>query len=209
MSEMWTILITLALLGAVAVLSPMSLPMGGFGAQDVIDTLTALFLVSLVLERAIEVFVSTWRRPDAESLALSIRRARKRLQEARKRGQGVEEAETALRPLEAQEQQYRTGTRIFAIRIAFLFGIAVSVVGVRALESVLMPGSLSNLDPTQKALFNIVDVVMTGGVIAGGSDAIHKILRLFTVFMDASTKRVEASIVEPEVVASTEDSQSV
>lgn len=204
MSKPLTIAITLGLLVVTAVLTPLPLTFRDFEPSDTLRTLTALFTISLVLERALEVFVSTWRKPDAEALCLTIRRSRRRLREAKAAGVGIEAAAASLRKLEEEEQKYRTGTHIFALRLGFLFGIAVATVGIRALEGLLAPGSLQTAAMGQSIAFRAVDVLMTGGVIAGGSEAIHKLIQLFTAFMEATTKRVKAGpggVVEDEVTA--------
>src|SRR5690606_11093302 len=78
------------------------------------------------------------------------------------------------------------------LRLGFLFGIAVATVGIRALEGLLAPGALQLAPMGQGVAFRVVDVLMTGGVIAGGSEAIHKLIQLFTTFMEATTRRVKA-----------------
>lgn len=38
--------------------------------------------------------------------------------------------------------------------------------------------------------FNMVDICLTGGVIAGGSEGIHKLTQVFTDFMESSSQRI-------------------
>src|ERR1700741_3568973 len=46
-----------------------------FQADEIVGNLTALFLISLFLERALEVFVSSWRDADCRTLEHDIRHA--------------------------------------------------------------------------------------------------------------------------------------
>ncbi|HRI06844.1 MAG TPA: hypothetical protein PKW35_03450 [Nannocystaceae bacterium] len=194
MSKPLTIALTLACLAVTALLTPLPLALRDFDPSDTARTLTVLFVISLVLERALEVFVSTWRTPDMRTISMATKRARRRLHEAREAGEVAEirAATESLRAREKAEQEYRSATHVFALRLGFLFGIAVSMVGIRTFEGLLAPGAIAATSPFQSVAFRAVDVLMTGGVIAGGSDAIHKIILLFTSFMDATTLKVKA-----------------
>ncbi|MEZ4449078.1 MAG: hypothetical protein R3B09_06330 [Nannocystaceae bacterium] len=182
MSKPLTIALTIAFLAVTAALTPLPLTFRDFEPSDTLRTLTALFTISLVLERALEVFVSTWRTPDMRVICLASKRARKRMKEAQASGDAAEikAATESLRRRETAEQEYRTGTHIFALRLGFILGILVSTVGIRTFEGLLAPGALSAATQAQSIAFRAVDVLMTGGVIAGGSEAIHKLIQLFT-----------------------------
>ncbi|MCB9703760.1 MAG: hypothetical protein H6711_17825 [Myxococcales bacterium] len=185
-----TIALTLGLLAVTGLLTPLPLVFRDFEPSEVMRTLTSLFTISLVLERALEVFVSTWRAPTVREHELGIQRARRRLREAGSTSER-EAASEALRKLEDEAQRYRSGTHVFALQLGFTFGVAVAAVGVRALEGVLDPGALAAVSQGQSVAFRAVDVLLTGGVIAGGSEAIHKVIQLFTTFMEATTQRVK------------------
>jgi hypothetical protein len=94
--------------------------------QKIVDILAPLFVIALFLERAQEVFVTAWREPRKKELEVTAGNA----------------AAAELAKYQAQTQ-----------RIAFLFGFAVSafvsIVGVRALEQLVM---LPELDDPQKTL---------------------------------------------------------
>ena len=64
----------------------------------------------------------------------------------------------------------------------------------------------NNLSGCEKSIFVLVDILFTGLVLAGGSDAINKIFKLYNSFMDRNTKRVserdkELSKKETELAA--------
>src|SRR5260370_42607728 len=55
-----------------------------FGTTDILQLLTGLFVVSLLLERSLEVFVTTWRGPGTAELDLKVSKQRNELSEIKK-----------------------------------------------------------------------------------------------------------------------------
>jgi hypothetical protein len=49
--------------------------------------------------------------------------------------------------------------------------------------------SLARLGATQLTCFHVVDVLLTGGLLAGGSDAIHKMMSLYVTIMEGTSDR--------------------
>jgi hypothetical protein len=45
----------------------------------------------------------------------------------------------------------------------------------------------------------MVDVLVTGGLIAGGSDGIHKILQTFLDLMDKTSRNINAGTGSPAI----------
>jgi hypothetical protein len=134
-----------------------------FNINQVSQTLTVLLLISSFLERALEVYVLTFR---------------------------------ADRKLEAEKtttidtEKEKNETRRITLWTALAIGIIISIVGVRGLEPFII---LDSTDKWQSFWFRTLDILLTGAVIAGGSDVIHKLLQVVTTFMDAiaaSNKRV-------------------
>ena len=41
-------------------------------------------------------------------------------------------------------------------------------------------------------MFRLIDVVLTTGLLAGGSDGLHKIVQTITDFMEATSRRIKA-----------------
>jgi hypothetical protein len=67
------------------------------------------------------------------------------------------------------------------LSLAFVAGLLVAVVGVRVLDSLL--------EGTHPPLFQFVDIVLTAGVLAGGTTAINAISELLGGYLNASRKR--------------------
>jgi hypothetical protein len=76
------------------------------------------------------------------------------------------------------------------VRLAFgfLFALLISAVGVRVLGEFVTAPTGSNF---QKGLFNVIDIVITAGIIAGGSTGINSIADVFGKYADALRKRAE------------------
>lgn len=69
------------------------------------------------------------------------------------------------------------GTRRFTYGVGFLLGLLVALAGVRTLDIFFSPEDTAKLAQVQ--LFNFMDIVLTAGVLAAGSDGIHQITRTF------------------------------
>lgn len=69
-------------------------------------------------------------------------------------------------------QRYRLVTAKYAMWISFIFGLVISLVGVRILQNLV---EVEIREGLQFLLFDVTDIILTGGTIAGGSAAIDKI----------------------------------
>ena len=78
-------------------------------------------------------------------------------------------------------------------------GLVISLVGIRTLITLVTPESYAALSVLQKNLFTMVDVLVTGGLIAGGSDGIHKILQTFLDLMDKTSRNINAGTGSPAI----------
>jgi hypothetical protein len=150
-----------------------------FGIDQVSQVLTILFLIALFFERALEVYILTFRKLNEEILE-------KKLEPL-----GSAMADTSQNDL----ARYKDETRKIALWAALCGGILISMIGVRGLEpflemSVDVNGiiHIKNVTQWQEIAFRIFDILLTGAMIAGGSDTLHKILNVFTTFMDTATE---------------------
>jgi hypothetical protein len=105
---------------------------------------------------------------------------------------GVAEAEENLMARQLDSAQYKAGTRRIAFVAGVLVGLIVSALGVRAIQLFVDPAAFGTLTAWQQRLFNVADVVLTGGAIGGGADGLHKLVSVFTNFMDSSAKLAKA-----------------
>jgi hypothetical protein len=149
-------------------------PIDGIG--DVTQRIAPLFLIALFVERALEVFVTAWRAPEER-----IRRVAR----ATALGQATPEEEATL-------VRYKSDTQRIAFVTGIALGIVVSSIGIRALALFMNPEQLAMLSGWQRPALTVVDVLITGAVIGGGADGIHKLIKVFTSFLDATTAQNEA-----------------
>ena len=82
-------------------------------------------------------------------------------------------------------EEYRMQTRSAALWLGLLIGLLVSAVGVRVLHELVV----SELQGTQALYFTAVDILLTGCLISGGSDVLHKIAERYNNFMALSEKK--------------------
>lgn len=125
-------------------------------AETVFEVLTPLFLAALFIERAVEVYAGVSREPEKQRL--------------------MKEVETltgvAKKAADAQTATFKRETAQKAFILSFLLGLATASVGIRCLWPLLDPTVLVP-DALQFRVFNLADVVITAGLLAGGSAGIH------------------------------------
>jgi hypothetical protein len=158
-----------------------------FSGEEIVGNLTALFLISAFLERALEVFVSSWR--DAARRALE--------QDVLHAAADVKATADAAAAAEAQRQlrEHRRALHLFKAKTArvtfacgLIAGAVIALAGARALGPLLV--QLPPAGSPQALVVTIVDVVMTAGLIGGGSDGIHKLVSVITDYLDAVRGKV-------------------
>jgi hypothetical protein len=162
-----------------------------FGTTDILQLLTGLFVVPLLLERSLEVFVTTWRGPGTAELDLKVSKQRNELAEIKKAAANDAFAAEALAQAEHERTKYKSDTQRVALWTGLTFGLLVSGVGVRSLQTLVDGAALSTASHAQVIGFHLIDVLLTGGLIAGGSEGIHKITQVFTNYMEISAKRIK------------------
>jgi hypothetical protein len=178
-------------------LAPAHVVFKEFGVADVAQLMTILFLVAVLAERALEIFVSTWRGPVATEHESAVRKATDDVTRltplAQAKPRALADAQAALDEARRQEQTYRCGTRQVALWGALGLGLLVSGVGLRALETLIDPAANGWSVGGQGMAFRLVDVLLTGGVIAGGSEGIHRVAAVCDNFRNATAKRAKAN----------------
>jgi len=167
----------------------------------ILPLLFTLLFVALLLERALEVFISTWRGTEAERLEQVVSDLQRRIATLKAEAdkatsadlQAKQQALSAeLTKAEQDKTEFRSGTKRRATWTGLVLGLLVSAVGVRALQPLLDAASLAQLTANQLTAFHLVDVLVTGGCLAGGSDALHKIIQLYVNFTEKTSDKVKA-----------------
>ena len=87
--------------------------------------------------------------------------------------------------------QQKSGTRGWALWAGLVMGLAISLAGMRTLNSLVTPDSYALLSVDQKNFFDLVDVLITAGLISGGSNGLHSILQVFIDMAEATSNRIK------------------
>jgi hypothetical protein len=171
---------------------PPVVPFSPFDVHVVLNVLGGLFIVALMTERAVEVIISVLRDADAQVLTSAITATTAALDEAKSElpasGTKIDTLAALLAVQQKTLDAYRIDTRETTYCISFTLGVALALVGVRGLFGLLAPapGPLGGW-------FQLVDILVTGAVIAGGSDGIHKmvtaVLGCFTMISTTMAKK--------------------
>jgi hypothetical protein len=158
-----------------------------FRADEIVGNLTALFLISVFLERALEVFVSSWRQADRRKLEHEIVHALADVKAASDSA-AVAEAERLVWEKRHVLHLYKVQTAGVSFICGLIAGVVIALAGARALSPLLV--ELPATGSPQALVVTIVDVVITAGLIGGGSDGVHKLVSVITDYLDAVRGKV-------------------
>eukprot|EP00439_Symbiodinium_sp_Y106_P088492 s1_g1028.t1 len=172
--------------------------------------LVALIAISLLVERAAEVYTGIWRRDGRRSLLKSLQACKAQVAERErlvaeatkplKEGDPARPLDDGLKDKLAKDRQalflaeqelsaYRSTTAREVFVLNVILGILAASLGVHTLHWLFdLPGAdtaatASNLGYI--GYFRIVDILLTGALIGGGADGLHRILAIFTTAADA------------------------
>jgi hypothetical protein len=200
--DIW-ILVALGAAAAIFILVPRAIDFkADLSLGDVLSLLGVLFLIALVLERGLDVFLTAWLAADAEKAELEIRELEQRLKTTVSARKGkaatpcdeVQSLQDQVLLKTQQRQQQRSRTRVIALQAGLVAGIIISAAGVRVLNSLVDTGQIAALTSIQNRLFTLSDIVVTGAMLAGGSEGIHKITQVYRNFMERSTESLSKPV---------------
>lgn len=198
--KQWAITYLIALLILVLAIVILGLPFKTLvfrpvSVESIIGLLVPLFVIALFLERAQEVFIITWRRLGRTEIEDKIKLNSEHFQEVKK-GEDpkkTEEARQALITAQADLSRYKEVTARIAFLIGLSAGILISIVGVRVLDP-LINFNTTMATALQVSVFKFADIVVTGGLIGGGADGIHKLVSVITDFLDQTRAKIRNSV---------------
>ena len=152
---------------------------------DVPALLGYLLLLALFVERCIEFILTLWRSRKADIMDRQIEKLKSELSQIpidgtskakiNKRSSLNEE----LEKVRVERIEYRATSRYAALWTGFVIGVIMALSGVRVLGHIF---DYSELADYQEHIFILTDILFTGFVLAGGSDAIHKIMKVYNSF---------------------------
>lgn len=190
--QIFLVIILVFLLSMSIWLSPASLGFKMMGPADVISMLSSFFLIALILERSLEVFITTWRAREADTLDLTIQHLKDKISNLGSQSPAAGELKTLREDLKnamISQTTYRSQTQRIALYTGLAVGIAIAAAGIRMLSLLVDLNTLSTFSKGQRGFFMLVDIILTGGLIAGGSDGIHKIANVYDNFMNSAAQK--------------------
>ena len=170
-----------------------------FQSVNIVQLLGLLFLITLFQERTLEVIVITWWGPSEARLENQIQRHQRKISELKDVEEEGDVDETALeqelKNLEdtrERQTENKSKKQRFALLTSLSLGLLISAVGIRTLGSIVDRNALNEISRLQSFAFRVVDVLLTGGVIAGGSEGIHKIANIYNAFTENAASKGKA-----------------
>lgn len=143
--------------------------------QDVMGTLGGVFTIVLLVERATEIIISTWRQADTDQ----------------KKEELLLLKDAAAKPdkavAKARLTKFQKETKEIALLIGFTLAVIVCSSGVGLL------GEIIDIPDENKSLLRGIDIILTSSLIAGGSDAFHQFVRALETFFTKSKENIQNS----------------
>lgn len=188
--------VVIALIAVAAIFAFTGLEIADDWESKIWPLIGTLFIVSLFMERSIEVFLSAFRAGVADQLDLKIKEIKKELDQLNKDTDpdNYKKVSKELADKNEERAKYRIRSRQWALWGGLTLGILVALVGFHGLENLIDPKYFKNPEPTtlRLRLFHAVDVLVTGAVLAGGSDAFNKIMKLYSAFTETAAQNTRA-----------------
>ena len=157
-------------------------------ASELGSRLAALVLFSLLIERTVEVFLTIWRAEDAYKKEATVQRLV---------SVGTLATDPVLVEARTRLIDYKAQTQRWALPSGFILGVLIASLGVRILQQFIAPfppvGDPNRPTETQIWWFHVADIVLTGAMLAGGADPIHKLMDAFRKFMEASSAKASGT----------------
>lgn len=176
------------------------LPFGALAYEKDMQTVApklilALTVIAILMERSLAVINGAWFGDETEQARGKLKAAmaanamaagQKRAgfadatvaPAAKAAAEAVGDAHQSLAEVEAKKKRLR-------LVIGCLFGIAISAVGIRTLAGLVVAEDHS-------AWFNLVDIILTGALLAGGSEGMAKVAELIRTAIDGTSARMSA-----------------
>ncbi len=182
---------------------------------------SSMLIISLLVERVIEVFVSLWCDPQTavhqqnlnywkgrqghlkrhiQALIAERDNPQAPADEARKQEINklltdkyakIEEANANADNEEKALLPFQARTQKVAIWIGLVVGVFTSAVGFRFLSQIVILDDAFK-NTSQFHWFVVADVLLTGAVLAGGSKLVHQIFSIYEAFMGSTQKLLSA-----------------
>ena len=141
--------------------------------QAVMAALGGILIIVVLVERSTEIFISIWRQSAADGLKKEIEAFG-----------GRDAQNEALVEKQKALGVYRAETKNIALLVGFTIAVIVCSAGVGLL------GTLIDTFAGNTGFIRGVDIVLTSGLIAGGSDGFHQFTSALETFFTESKRNM-------------------
>ncbi len=171
------LLMILAIVIVIFSVFPQSAPIvSDLTLQNVLAALGGIFIIVLLVERATEIVISIWRQSPGDQLKEEL---------SALTGDPAKTADAATKAKELA--RYQAETKGLSLLVGFALSIVVCSAGVGLL------GEIIDVTKGNQRFLRGVDIVLTSGLIAGGSDAFHQFVRSLETFFTKSKENMQKS----------------
>jgi len=170
-----------------------------FNETNIGALVSTLLFISIAAQSTLEVFISNFRRSRRSELESDYEQADRMykkfleadsitdLDENSEELQEFEELLHRAVDTELALTEYRATTRRIVSITALLLGFCVSAAGVRVLQPFVAKMASDGL---QVQVFHAVDIILTAGLVAGGSEGINRLTSVYDSLTSAAAKKV-------------------
>jgi hypothetical protein len=183
--------------------SPASLPFKKMTPEAFVALIGWLSVVALFVERAVEVIVMTLRDEQADLNEHAVEAAQEKYDKASNAlpaalvsaatdpdklaaNNNVNSLHDALVAAQQADILYRAATKKIALQCSLTMSLIVSLAGVRALAGLFDTATFCRP-------FVLADILITGLLLAGGSEGVHRLLNVYTSFSDGLSTKLDAN----------------
>jgi hypothetical protein len=161
--------------------------------DSIINLLMPLFVLAVFLERAQEVFISAWRDLGASALEQDVTNWRQAAKDAKDtRGtQDDKDASEGLKNAREKLSEWKAKTKRYSFLVGLAGGVLISIAGIRVMNPLVSWDA--EIVGAQGALFDVLDIFITGGLLGGGADGIHKLMSLILDQIDVTREKIQAA----------------
>jgi hypothetical protein len=152
-----------------------------FSVGEFTQEIAPLLLIALFIERTVEVMITPWRAGESKIRQLAV-------DAAKSQKQAVEATQKHL-------AEWRSDTQKIAFAMGMSLGVLLAAVGLRALEIFVDAAIFDQLPSVQQVTFGALDVLVTGAVLGGGADGLHKLVSVFTNFLETTATKYKPTAV--------------
>ncbi|UXY50593.1 hypothetical protein [Pseudomonas tohonis] len=168
----------LAVLVVVFSINPLTAPIkADLNFSAVMASLGGIFVIVILVERVTEIAISIWRQSGADQIRAEIESLK-----------GYPARVAELLPKEKALASYQAETKSIALLVGFTISVMVCCAGVGLLSAIIeITAGSSNVN-----FLRGVDILLTSGLIAGGSDGFHQFVSTLETFFNESKRRMES-----------------